>query len=280
MLAAFWAILAAVGLSLIRKETRPTPMELARCLAKGAMVGAKIGISLCVVGMISQTLVTTGLGSKVAGLVETLSGGNIMIALMITMVVSILLGCGVPPVAAYSLVAIVTVPTLVRMGVLPISAHFFCFYFAIISAVTPPVALGALAGAGIAGASYFKTAMSAFKLSIGGFIIPYLIVYNPILNLHVKNSVWAVGSLVSIPLALIALTAFIYNVGLCKLSKTERMISLLSSAALLGYCTVRNVGGIPVGFPLLGFGLGLFGILLVRQIWKTKGRVAIEAGSA
>jgi TRAP transporter 4TM/12TM fusion protein len=279
MLAAFWAILTAVGLSLISQQTRPTPMALARCLAKGAMVGAKIGVSLCVVGMVSQTLVTTGLGSKLAGLVETLSGGNIMIALIITMLVSILLGCGVPPVAAYSLVAIVTVPALVRMGVLPISAHFFCFYFSIISAVTPPVALGALAGAGIAGASYFKTAMNAFKLSIGGFIIPYLIVYNPILNLQVKDSVWAVGSLVSIPLALVALTAFIYNVGLCKLSKTERMISLLSSAALLGYCTIRQIGGIPVGFPLLGFGLGAFTILLVRQIRKTKQLAAIEAGS-
>jgi TRAP-type uncharacterized transport system fused permease subunit len=142
------------------------------------------------------------------------------------------------------------------------------------------VALGALAGAGIAGASYFKTAMSAFKLSIGGFIIPYLIVYNPILNLHVKESFWAVGSLVSIPLALIALTACIYNVGLCKLTNSERMLSLLSSVALLGYCTVRNVGGIPVGFPLLGLGLGSFGILLVRQIRKTKSRVAIQASGA
>ena len=277
MLAAFWAILAAVGLSLTTKETRPTPIELIRCLAKGAMVGAKIGVSLCVVGMISQTLVTTGLGSKIAGLVETLSGGSIMIALMITMVVSIILGCGVPPVAAYSLVAIVTVPALVRMGVLPISAHFFCFYFSIISAVTPPVALGALAGAGIAEANYFKTAMNAFKLSIGGFIIPYLIVYNPILNLHVTDYVWAAGSLISIPIALVALTAFIYNVGLCKLTNSERIMSLLSSAALLAYCTIRHIGNIPVGFPLLGFGLGLFGILIMRQIWKTKNRAVAKA---
>ena len=91
------------------------------------------------------------------------------------------------------------------MGVLPLAAHFFCFYFSIISAVTPPVALGALAGAGIAEANYFQTAVKAFKLSIAGFIIPYLIVYNPVLTLHVENWAWAVGSLVSIPIGLITL---------------------------------------------------------------------------
>lgn len=265
MMSAFWAILTAVGLAYLRRETRPSPLELAQCLAKGALVGAKIGVSLCVVGMISQTLVTTGLGTKIAGLVEALSGGNTLIALLITMVVSIILGCGVPPVAAYSLVAIVTVPALVKMGVLTISAHFFCFYFSIISAVTPPVALGALAGAGIAGANYFQTARKAFKLSIAGFIIPFLIVYNPILNLRVENWAWAVGSLLAIPIALTMLTVFIYNQGLVKLTRGERMLSLLCCAAMFGYCTFRQFEGIPLEYPLLAAGLGSFIWLLRRQ---------------
>jgi TRAP transporter 4TM/12TM fusion protein len=270
MLAAFWAILTAVVLSLVRKETRPTPLELARCLANGAMVGAKIGVSLCVVGMIAQSLVTTGLGSKIAGLVETLSGGNVLIALIITMVASIILGCGVPPVAAYSLVAIVTVPVLIKMGIMPISAHFFCFYFSIISAVTPPVALGALAGAGIAEANYFQTAVRAFKLSIAGFIIPYFIVFNPILNLHVESAAWAVGSLITIPIALITLTVFIYNHGFVKLSKAERLLSLLATAAMFGYCTFRQFEGLPLEYPLLGLGSSTFVLLLISQIRKTR----------
>lgn len=74
MLAAFWAIVVALALAFLFRETRPTWPELARCLAKGSLVGAKIAVSLCVVGMIAQTLVTTGLGSKIAGLVEALSG--------------------------------------------------------------------------------------------------------------------------------------------------------------------------------------------------------------
>jgi TRAP transporter 4TM/12TM fusion protein len=276
MLAAFWAILTAIALSLVRKETRPTFLELARCLVKGAMIGAKIGVSLCVVGMIAQTLVTTGLGSKIAGLVEILSGGNILIALIITMVASIILGCGVPPVAAYSLVAIVTVPALIKMGIMPISAHFFCFYFSIISAVTPPVALGALAGAGIAEASYFQTAIRAFKLSIAGFIIPYFIVFNPILNLHVETAARAIGSLIAIPIALISLTVFIYNVGIVKLSNGERLISLLSAAFMFSYCTFRQVEGVSLLYPLLVLGLTSFVLLLVMQIRKVRRSTVLE----
>jgi len=276
MLAAFWAIIVAVLLSLIDPQTRPSPLELARCLARGALTGAKIGVSLGVVGMIAQTLVSTGLGAKLAGLVQTLSGGSVIIALLITMAVSILLGCGVPPVAAYSLVAIVTVPALINMGVLTISAHFFCFYFSIISAVTPPVALGALAGAGIAGANYFKTAMHAFKLSISGFIIPYLIVYNPILNLHVESVPFAVGSLIAIPIALATLTVCIYNVGLIRLTPLERLASLLVAAMMFGYCIFRHIEDVPLEYPMLGLGAILFVFLLITQIRK-KRRLALAA---
>ena len=268
MLAAFWAIIVAILLSLMRAETRPSVMELANCLVKGALVGAKIGISLCVVGMIAQTLVTTGLGSKIAGLVETMSGGNVLIALMITMVVSIILGCGVPPVAAYSLVAIVTVPALIKMGVLPISAHFFCFYFSIISAVTPPVALGALAGAGIAEANYFRTAFNAFKLSISGFIIPYLIVYNPILNLHVTGWGDAIGTLVAIPIALVCLTCSIYGVGLVKYTPLERVLSLVCAGALFIFCAMTYYTESGSSYLLFVCGLALFVTLLITQLKK------------
>jgi TRAP transporter 4TM/12TM fusion protein len=269
-LAAFWAIIVAVALSFIDEQTRPSALELARSLAKGAMIGAKIGVSCCVVGMIAQSLVTTGLGSKIAGLVETLSGGNVFIALVITMFVSILLGCGVPPVAAYSLVAIVAVPALIKMGIMTISAHFFCFYFAIISAVTPPVAMGALAGAGIAEANYFRTAMHAFKLSLSGFIIPYLIIFNPILNLHVETWPRALGSLIAIPMALTALSAFIYNVGLIRLSGLERLTGFASATALFGFCLARHVDYQVLELPLFLAGAGLFLVLVFSQIKRRR----------
>ncbi|MEW6669731.1 MAG: TRAP transporter fused permease subunit [Thermodesulfobacteriota bacterium] len=274
MRAAFWAILTSVFLSLLSKDTKPRPAELARCLSRGAYMGAQIGVSLAVVGIMAQTLITTGLGTKIVGIVEALSGGNGLIALIVTMFVSLILGCGVPTTAAYSLVAIVVIPSLVKMGVSDLSAHFFAFYFAIISALTPPVALAALAGAGIAGANYWKTGLSAFKLAISGFIIPYLIIYNPVLVLRPASVEWAIGSLIGIPIGLASLTAFIYNCGLVRFSRSERLMSLLASMGILGYCVFRHIEELPLEYPLLVFGCLMFVLLLVRQIHKCPSRIA------
>jgi TRAP transporter 4TM/12TM fusion protein len=270
MLAGFWAIIATILLSYLSKETRPKLSDLARCLTKGAYNGAQIGASLALVGIMAQTLITTGLGNKIVSIVETLSGGSLIIALIITMFVSLLLGCGVPTTAAYSLVAIVVVPSLIRMGVADFSAHFFTFYFAIISALTPPVALAALAGAGIAGANYWKAGIQAFKLAISGFIIPYLIVFNPVLILRPMRTEWAIGSLLGIPVGLTALTALIYNYGLVKFSKLERLISLGSVSGIFGYCMFRHIENIPLEYPMLIIGLTLFAILLRIQIQKRR----------
>ncbi len=264
--AAFWAIVLSIGLSYLGKETRPPLIDLVKCLAGGALVGAQIGISLAIVGLIAQTLITTGLGTKVAGLVEAMSAGNIVLALVATMLVSIVLGCGVPTTAAYSLVAIVVVPILVKMGITPLSAHFFAFYFAVISALTPPVALAALAGAGIAGANYFKTSLSAFKLAISGFVIPFLIVYNPVLVLQPKDWEWAVGSLVAIPIGMTALTAALYGCGLTRFTRTEHLLAVVCAAMMLGYSVFRHVEELPFEYPMLALGCISFALLARLQI--------------
>ncbi len=265
MLSAFWAIITAIVLSYIDKETRMSFSELVACLAKGAAVGAKIGVSLGVVGMMAQVLITTGLGSKIANLVQIFSGGNLTIALIITMFVSIILGCGVPPAAAYSLVALVVAPTLVNMGVDKISAHFFAFYFAIISAVTPPVALGALAGAGIAEANYFKTSFHAFKLAIAGFIVPYLIVFNPLMTLRGEVSVSTVMAVIAIPCAMVMLSAFIYKAFLVKMNNFERLLSFMSAIVLFLFCTLLQDN-----FIAFLLGIAFFVLLLVKQIPRKK----------
>jgi TRAP transporter 4TM/12TM fusion protein len=276
--AAFWTILLAIGLSCLGRETRPRPLALLECLAKGAYVGAQIGVSLAVVGLIAQTLITTGLGTKIAGLVELLSGGHLIIALLITMTVSLILGCGVPTSAAYSIVAIVVVPGLVRMGVVPLSAHFFAFYFAVISSLTPPVALAALAAAGIAGADYVKTAVHAFKLAISGFIIPYLIIFNPIVVLRPDNWVWGVGSVLAIPLGMTALTAALYGCGLVPLTGRERLAAVVCAACMFAYCTLRVLGEEALEYGFLGLGAVVFAAMLITQLKKK--RLARSATSA
>jgi TRAP transporter 4TM/12TM fusion protein len=264
--AAFWAIILSIALSYLRRETRPRFTELMKCLAGGALVGAQIGISLAIVGLIAQTLITTGLGTKIAGLVEILSQGNLVLALLVTMTVSIILGCGVPTSAAYSLVAIVVVPIIVRMGVEPLSAHFFAFYFAVISALTPPVALAALAGAGIAGANYFRTSLSAAKLAVSGFIIPFLVVFNPALVLRPTSLEWTIGTLIAVPIGMTLLTAAIYGCGLTMFTKTERLLATGAAALFFGYSVFRHVEGLPLEYPMLAAGCAGAVVLLVMQL--------------
>jgi TRAP transporter 4TM/12TM fusion protein len=268
--AAFWTIVVAIALSYLGRETRPSMRNLLECITKGACVGAQIGVSLAVVGLIAQSLITTGLGTKIAGLVALLSGGYLIPALLITMVVAIILGCGVPTSAAYSIVAIVVVPGLVHMGVEPLSAHFFAFYFAVISALTPPVALAALAAAGIAQADYFKTSVQAFKLAISGFIIPFLVIYNPIVLMHPDNWVWAVGSAIAIPLGMTALTAAIYGCGLVPLSTKERWAAVICTFCMFCYSMLRTIGYDSLQYAALLLGTVVFVLTLMSQLRKKR----------
>jgi len=274
--AAFWAIVSCLIIAYVRKD-RPSFSELLTRVVEGAVVGAKIGVSLAIVGMISQSLITTGLGGKIAGLVELFSAGNVHLALIMTMVVAIILGCGVPPAAAYSLVAIVVAPTLVKLGVPILAAHFFCFYFAIISAVTPPVALGALAGAGIARAPYFATAFRAFVLSMSGFIIPYLIVYNPVILLSGEFNLWAIGSAISVPIALISCTVLVYRAWLLRFSGLETVIG--SAAMVIGFAfsIFGDHWPLAVQLAVLAAAVVLFGLLILSQRQRASGQTEVAA---
>jgi TRAP-type uncharacterized transport system fused permease subunit len=275
-LAAFWAIVIAIAMSFLSADTRPQIGALLRCLAEGAVTGAQIGVSLAIVGIMAQTLITTGLGSKIAGLVELLSGGNLVLALVLTMLVSLVLGCGVPTAAAYSLVALVVVPSIVKMGVNPIAAHFFAFYFAVISAVTPPVALASLAGAGIAGAGYVRTSIEAFKLAIAGFIIPFLVIYNPAIILQADSWVWATGTALAVPIGMTTLTAAIYNCGLVPFTGKERLLAIATTAMMCGYAVFRHVDELAFEYPMLALGIVLSAVLLRGQI--ARHRETVPAG--
>jgi TRAP-type uncharacterized transport system fused permease subunit len=157
------------------------------------MVAALCTCAQMVVGM----LTTTGLGIKVSELVVNLSGNNVILCLVLTMFVAIILGMGVPTTAAYVLAASVCVSPLLKLGVAPLTAHMFVFYFAIISAITPPVCPAVYVAAAIAKADWLKTGFLACKLGLAGFIVPYMFCYAPALLLQgdiqhiVQNSVTA-----------------------------------------------------------------------------------------
>jgi TRAP-type uncharacterized transport system fused permease subunit len=127
------------------------------------------------------------------------------------MAVALILGCAVPPAAAYALCAIIIIPTLTPMGVDLLRAHMFCFYFSIIAAVTPPVGLASLAATGISGGNYAVTSVHGFRLSLSGFILPFLIIYNPLFSFDFSNAVWSICSLICILTGLTSLDALLYG---------------------------------------------------------------------
>jgi TRAP transporter 4TM/12TM fusion protein len=172
------AIMATVILSFLRKATMMGPVRLLSALEKGAKESISVAVPCAVAGVVIGVIINTGLGLKFTDLMIYLSGGVLIITLLLVMVAVIILGMGMPTSAAYLLAAILMAPALINMGVTPLAAHMFIFYFAVISMITPPVALAAYAAASIGEADLWETGVAAFKIAIPGFLIPFIFVYD------------------------------------------------------------------------------------------------------
>lgn len=178
--AAMWAILLLVGLSFLRPSSyRPTLADLWSGVKFGVVAACNMALILAGIGVIVQVLVTSGAGFDLGRSIILLSGGELFLALLLGMGLSLLVGLGLPTPAAYALIAIIMIPFLQDMGLEPLVAHFFGFYFAIFSAITPPVAVGVLTASRISGASFYLTAWEAGRMSLTAVLIPYAFVAYP-----------------------------------------------------------------------------------------------------
>jgi len=242
-----------------------------RGFVAGATMGARIGVALACVGLIYVSITATGLGIRLGGLVEVLSGGYLFPALVLTMLLSIVLGTGLVTPAAYMIAVLVVGPLLVKMGLPTMTAHFFVFYFAIISALTPPIALASLAGAGIAGGDFWRTSLNAVKLALVGFFIPFFIAYNPVLLLQPMEPLLATFTLVAIPMGLICMVVGVFNHFLTEITFRERWLYILATLSLFGYCFIHN-------YLLFGVGVLLFIGLMALEWRKVRTQRRLEAG--
>lgn len=181
--AAYNGILITFVVSWFNKETRLTPLKLAAALESGARAALGVACACATVGIIVGTATLTGLGLRIASAIVTLAGGKLIFTLLLTMVACILLGAGLPTTANFIVTSTMAAPALFQLGVPPMAAYMFVLYFGIAADLSPPVALAAYAGAGIAGADPMKTGLTAIKLALAGFIVPFIYVYNPILVL-------------------------------------------------------------------------------------------------
>ena len=158
---------------------RVGPVRFLRAFELGAVMAIQI-IAVCAcAGIIVGVIALTGVGARFAALLLAVADTSQLLAMVFAMLIAILLGMGMPTTAAYAVAASVVAPGLVRMGVDPLVAHFFIFYYAVISAITPPVALAAYAGAAIAGSDPMRTSVTAFKFGLAAFIVPFMFFYSP-----------------------------------------------------------------------------------------------------
>jgi TRAP transporter 4TM/12TM fusion protein len=177
--AAFWGgIVTAVIMSCLNKATRLDPQKLVNIALRACRTAMSLAVACALVGIVVGVASLTGVTMTIADGIFGLTGGALIPSLMITMVVTIILGMGLPTTAAYVLAAISAVPVLTRLGIPELPAHMFVFYYGVMSAMTPPVCTGAYTAAGIAGANPNRTGFAAVRLALSGFIVPYLFIFD------------------------------------------------------------------------------------------------------
>ncbi|RPE27484.1 TRAP transporter 4TM/12TM fusion protein [Acinetobacter sp. BIGb0102] len=177
--AAVYTIILTIIVANLRKTTRMGIKQILEAFADGAKQSLSVMAACAVVGLIIGVVSLTSFGSVMTSYIMNVGSGNLFLTLFFTMIASMILGMGLPSIPAYIITATMAAPALAHFDVPIIVAHMFVFYFGLFANITPPVALAAFAGAGIAGGDPMKTGFQALKLSLAGFIVPFLFVYNP-----------------------------------------------------------------------------------------------------
>lgn len=246
--AAFYAIVVSVITSMIRKGTRMKLSDIPAALEAGARGALSVVAATACAGIIIGVVTVTGMGLKLGTALVDLAQGNLLITLIFTMFTSLILGMGVPTTANYVITSTIAAPALLRLGVWVLSAHMFAFYFGVIADITPPVALAAMAGAGIAKSDPFKTGLTATRLGIAAFLVPYVFVYYPqILLIGMKDPLSLIWPLATTTLGLIILSGGLTGYFFGRLKNFESIL--------------YSIGGIMIVFP--GLATDLTGFVLV-----------------
>jgi TRAP transporter 4TM/12TM fusion protein len=240
------------------------PKKILDVLSKGARGSMEIAATCAAAGIIVGVLTQTGLGTKFAMIIFNYSGGNLYIAMVFTMLIAIVLGMGMPTTAAYAICASVLAPALIQMNVPEIAAHLFIFYFACLSALTPPVALASFAAAAIASAKTWEVGWQGMRFAIAGFIIPFMFVLGPAMVL--EGTAFEIGSVVVTgTIGVVALAASVQNWLLTHCLVWERIALFVAAITLIkpGWIT-----------DLIGFGLLLLVVLIQLARRKKTGPAA------
>ncbi|MEG1837288.1 MAG: TRAP transporter permease [Synergistaceae bacterium] len=291
--AAFNGIVISFLLSWVNKETRLTLPHLIEAFESGARSALGVACACATVGLIVGMGTLTGLALRIANAIVSLASvgtGNILVTLMssafsipleevalattkiltlfFTMIASLLLGMGLPTTANFIVTSTMAAPALLLLGVPPMAAYMFVFYFGIAADLTPPVALAAYAGAGISGSDPMKTGLTAFKLALAGFLVPYIYVYNPILLFINVDTIHLVQAVLTALLGVVLLAMSTIGFFTAPITPIMRLISFVGALGLLVPGTRSD---------LFGFAIFLVIIVIQRAKKKRMSKKALDA---
>ncbi|MBM7634587.1 TRAP transporter permease [Geomicrobium sediminis] len=255
LFAGFAGIISVIVASWLTKdkETRVNISKVKEAFIGGAKSSVQVGLACASIGIIIAVVTMSGLGSAIAYNVLNVANGMLWIALLLVMVTCIVLSMGLPSTALYIVVAVTAAPALIEMGINPIAAHFFVFWFGALSNITPPVALASYTAAGIAGADAMKTSWTSVKLALPGFIIPFMIAYNPVMVLqetstHSVNALTVTTTVVTCVIGVFAMAVALSGYLSTDLQLIEKITFFVGAILLIAPGMMTNV----IGFILIG----------------------------
>ena len=270
-----FGVAATVFVALVKLLDLParfTRAELIDAFSTGAKYALAVGAAAGTVGLVIGVVTMTGVGFKVSYIVNTWAGSMadflttvlpawligkqalmLLCALFMTGFVCILMGCGIPTTANYLIMVTVAAPALVQMGVEPIVAHFFVFYYGVLADITPPVALAAYAAAGMANADPFKTGNTAFRLGLGKALVPFVFVFSPALLLVTKGFTWSAFAVVftACIISILLLAAALSRYLLVEMKAWERALAFVAALVMIAPGINMLLLGLAVASPML-----------------------------
>ena len=243
---AFLTIILTIIIAQLKKETRMSLKDIEAAFVASAKSTVSVAIACACVGIVIGVSSLTGFTINMASAIISLGGKSLLLTLVFTMVTCMLLGMGLPSIPAYIITVTIAAPALIELGIVPLAAHLFCFYFAMFANITPPVALASFAAAGISGGNPMKTGIVSIKLALAGFIIPYMFVYNNQLLLMNTNIWQGIQVTITACVGVFLISAAVEGYFHTKVNIFMRLVMLAGAFLLIDSALLTDLAGVGI----------------------------------